>query len=110
MNQFVLNFDEAIAVQTEVLGVAILATVTGYGANKPALLSAVDQNEQFQFGTTAEAGGFMLQIKQSDLSAEPPKGTQVTCNGSATGATLQVVSAKLINAIWEITVGDIQAE
>lgn len=96
-------------VQTDVLGVAILATVTGYGTSKPALLSGVDQADTYIEGSTAGAGNsFLLQILQSDLSAKPVQGTQVTCNGSASGLTLQVIESKLVNAVWELTIGDIQ--
>lgn len=108
MSNFTSAFDEIYAVQTAELGVAILATVTGYGTNKPALLSGVDQHAMYAEGTTAEGGGYLLQIKASDLSSQPPKNTAVTCNGSATGVSLQIVSLAIVNAIYEISVADIQ--
>lgn len=111
MSEFTNAFAELYAVQTAVLGVAILATVTGYGTNRQALLSGVDQGDSFGEGTTsAPLNSYILQILGSDLSAKPPNGTQVTCNGSATGLTLQVTNARLVNAVWEIEVGDINAQ
>ncbi len=109
MSRFTDAFDRLYDAQTRNVGIAIVATITGFGANKPALLSGVNQNQVYIPGSTAEQGGYMLQIKQGDLSAEPSKGTSVTCNGSATGTVLQVTSAALVNGIWEITVGDINA-
>jgi len=111
MSGFTSAFAELYAVQTAELGVAILATVTGYGTNKEALLSGVDQGDSFGAGTTAlPSNSYLLQIIGTDLSARPPNGTQVTCNGSATGLTLQVTRANLVNGIWEIQVGDIQGQ
>jgi hypothetical protein len=109
MSDFTRAFDELYSCQSRILGVVILASISGYGTNVAALLSGVNQNAQFADGTVSESGGYDLKIKQADLSAEPPKGTAVTANGSATGETLQVISAALVNGIWEIAVGDIQA-
>lgn len=109
MSGFTTAFDELYAVQTAELGVAILATITGFGVNVPAILSTNTAESVYLEGSTGVEGGYMLQIKQSALSGSPTKGTQVTCNGSATGATLQVIKADLANGIYEITVGDIQA-
>lgn len=106
---FVSAFDQLYACQTRNLGVAIIATVADVGTDKAALLSVVDETDNYGAGTTMVTGGFMLQIKQTDLSADPPKNAAVTCNGSATGLTLQVVSFRLVNGIYEITAGDINA-
>lgn len=109
MSGFTTAFDELYAVQTAELGVTILATIANFGTNVPAILSANTADSIYIEGSTGAEGGYMLQIKQSSLTGAPPKGTQVTCNGSATGETLQAVKIDLANDIYEITVGDIQA-
>lgn len=113
MSQFTQAFDQLYDVQTEVLGVAVLATITGYCSAKPAIIGTNDGNPEYISGSTAVSGGYILQMKQSDvtgdLSASAAKGANVTCNGNATGETLQVLSADLANAIWIIQVGDIQS-
>lgn len=109
MSGFTVAFDEIYSVQTAELGVAIVATVTGYGTSVPALLSSNTADNIYIEGSTGVAGGYMLQIKESSLSASPPKGTQITCNGSASGETLQAVKIDIVNGIYEITAGDINA-
>lgn len=103
-------FDQLYSMQTRVLGVAILATVTGHAANVPALLGGVSNSDAFGSGATTMPGdAYLLQIKQSDMPTRPIAGVQVTCNGSADTLTLQVTGTRLVNAIWEVTVGDISA-
>lgn len=89
MNQFERAFDNLYRVQTRVLGEAIVATVGAYAVNKPAILGSVDTEMVVVSGGTANAGGFELQMKTSDFTTEPPDGTPVTCNGEATGKTLE---------------------
>lgn len=108
MSGFTTAFDELYAVQTAELGVAILATITGFGVNVPAILSANTADTFYIEGSTGVEGGYILQIKESSLSGTPPKGTQVSCNGSATGETLQATKIDLANGIYEITAGDVQ--
>lgn len=104
------RFARQYACQTRTTGVAVLATVTGYAASKPALLSAVDTLAGYGDGTTLEMGGFVLEMLITDFSARPPKGTAATCNGSATGISLRVLDVKTINsATYLISVGDINA-
>lgn len=109
MSQFTSAFDDLYTVQTDALGVAIVATVTGFCTNKPAIISEDTSDNAYLEGTTGKKGGYTLQMKQSDFSAEPTKNTQVTCNGNATGLTLQLTSIDLANAIYILTVGDIQS-
>ena len=110
MSNFTTAFSELYAVQTAETGVAILATVTGYATSKPALLSEASSLDSYAAGTTLESGGFTLEMLKSDFSAKPPDRTQVTCNGSATGFTLQVTEVKDINnATYLITVADFNA-
>jgi len=88
-NQFERAFDALYRVQTRVLGEAIVATVGAYAVNKPAILGSVDADMVVVSGGVADAGGYEVQMKTSDFSGEPPDGTQATCNGEATGKTLQ---------------------
>jgi hypothetical protein len=89
MNMFERAFHALYNAQTRSLGVKILATITGYGVNRPAILGIVDADIGIVEGGTGELAGYELQMKVSDLSGEPPKGTAVTCNGAAAGKSLQ---------------------
>jgi hypothetical protein len=111
-NQFVVAFNQLIAVQTSVLGGAILATVGSVAANKPALLSEVDAHTEFIEGGMGETGGFTLEMLITDFSGVPTVGTAVTCNGSATGKTLHVIrDPKIVNgATYQIAVGDLSTD
>lgn len=100
---------ELYSAQTEAIGVAILATVTGYAASKPAIISDLTSDEIIVEGGEAEKGGFKLQMLASDFSSEPPKATVVTCNGAAAGLNLTVLSTNLNNGIRYLTIGDFAA-
>jgi hypothetical protein len=101
-------FTDLYQAQTEATGVTVLATVGSVATSKAAILSEADSLREYIDGSTSEAGGFTLEMLISDFSARPTVGTQVTCNGSATGFTLQVIDVKTINsATYLITVGDV---
>lgn len=106
-------FDELYSVQTGCLGAAILATVEGYAADKPALLSEVNDDPQFGEGTTFEQGGYTLKMKPSDFTGVPadglPKNTPIICNGDATDVALFLISSQLVNGIFYLTAGDVNA-
>jgi hypothetical protein len=101
---------ELYAVQTEVIGVAIVATVGAVASSKPAIISETSLDNQIISGGVGEGGGFELQMLESDLSAAPAEAVAVTCNGSATGKALVLISSKLNNGLWYLTVGDFSTE
>ncbi len=111
-NQFALAFADLIAVQTEVLGAAILATVGAFAVNKPALISEVDMDAEFVEGGIGQGGGFTLEMLITDFSSQPTKGTAISANGSAAGKSLVLVKdAEIINgATYRLTAGDFTAQ
>ena len=110
MSNVTTAFSECYSNQTTESGVAVLATVTGYATNKPALLTEVSTMDSYADGTTLESGGFTLEMLISDFSAKPEDRTQVTCNGSAAGFALQVTKVEIVNsATYRITVADFSA-
>lgn len=108
-NSFVNSWIRLYDAQTRRLGVQILTTVSGYASNAPAIISEVDLDNIFIEGGHAEAGGWNLQMRLSDLSGDPPKGTVVTCNGEPQGLTLEVLNFKRNNGIGYCTVVDFAA-
>jgi hypothetical protein len=105
-NQFSVAFADLISVQTEVLGSAVLATVGAVATNKPALLSSVDKTDVLIEGGETDRGGFLLQMLTADFTSAPEEGDPVTCNGSAQGKALEVISFEEKNSgIYEITAG-----
>lgn len=96
--------------QTQVLGIQIVATITGYCTNKPAIISAVKLDSIFIEGGVAENGGWEIQIRLSDLSGEPPKGTKISCNGESSGHDLEVDSFDRNGLIGYITAVDFGAQ
>lgn len=107
MSAFTEAFDELYAVQTENLGVAVVATVTGACISKAAIIGTNTGDPIYLEGSTGVTGGYELQMKASDFTSPPVKNMQVTCNGNASGETLQVLASDLANGIYILRVGDI---
>lgn len=110
MSGFETAFSDLYAVQTAELGEEVVATIAGYCHDAPALLSDNTANDTFGAGSIIQQGGYTLQMRPSDFSSKPIKGTSVTCNGSAEGEELQVLSVNVANRIYVIEVGDIETE
>lgn len=105
MSLFTDAYSQLVAAQT-FSKTSILATVTGYATNKPAILGSVPTDPAFVDGSTAEAGTYELMMLASDFSAEPPRNTPVTCGGEATGKSLRVLNVVNVNGTYVLTVGD----
>jgi hypothetical protein len=105
-NALTQQFEGMYAAQTAILGVAIRATITGYGTNVRAVLNNVDTESFVMDGGVALRGGFSMLVKSSDLSGEPPKQTAVTANGPAAGLTLEISEVKNNYGTYDITVAD----
>lgn len=108
-NLWHVRFDRLHDCQTRQLGVDIRATVTGFLSNARAVLSGLDANSMIVDGGMAETGGYEIQVKTSDVTGEPAKGTAATVNGAAQGKTLEVISATNNGGVWLIQLGDFAA-
>lgn len=106
MAPFAEAFDELWDAQTEALGLEIRCTIAPYTTDAKAILGEVDADLQIVSGGIADAGGYEVQIKADDFTAEPPKGTMATCNGEATGLTLETGKVSKKGAIWVIPLFD----
>ncbi len=95
--------------QTAALGVAIVVTIDGYCTSKPAVISEIAVDDIYVDGPHAEAGGWSIQVRVSDLSGEPPKRTAISCNGDATGHALEVLNYTARAGIAYITAADFSA-
>ena len=105
----ILAFHGMRAAQRAVLGVDIRATVTGYAADRPAVLNNVESESMVMAGGVAENGGYTILMLRGDLSAIPPKQTAVTCNGPAEGLALEIIDVKNNGPTVDITVADFAA-
>lgn len=106
----VLRWKRLYDAQSRDLGEYIVATIAGFCISKPAIISAIDIDAQFIEGGVAEGGGWNIQMRLSDLSGEPPKGTSITCNGEAAGSPLEVLNFQRNNGIAYITAVDFSAQ
>lgn len=106
MGGFDSRFNQMYAAQTRTLGIAIVATITGYGVNVPAILGEIAEDQIYVEGGNAESGGYELQVKASSLSGEPVKRTVVTCNGDATGEQLQITNITKSAGIYTLRLED----
>lgn len=105
-NSFERAFDQLYSTLTRSMGLPIVATVGAYAVNKPAILSTVGNDEGIVLGGMAEGGTFDIQMKVSDFSSQPPKGTLITCNGMADGKTLTVHECPNHGAVYMIRAVD----
>lgn len=110
MALFAEAFDELWDAQTEALGIEIRATIAPYTTDAKAILGEVDADMQIISGGIADAGGYEVQIKASDFTGEPPKGTPATCNGEAAGLALETGKVSKKGAVWVIPLFDYSAK
>jgi len=90
--------------QSMLNGVVVEATigdVTGL-----AICSEVEDDSVIVMGGTAEGGVYDIQMKVSDFSTVPTKGTAITCNGPANGKELAVHQVKNHGAVYMIRAVD----
>lgn len=104
------RFDRLHACQTRQLGIDIRATITGFCTNVKAILGSINTQSMVFGGGIAEAGGYEIQVKVSDLPVEPAKQSPATVNGAAEGLGLEVSDSQNQGGVYVIQLADFAAK
>ncbi len=100
-------FDELLDAQEEVLGTRVTATITGFATDQDCIPTAGNSDLLQLDGGSAFQGGYTLQMRMSDFSGEPTKGTPVAISCYPDNA-LELTSAPAqAGGIYTLSVGDL---